>query len=73
LTRSKSSFSYQTGALIKATVPKGKYQGERVGRVAVRASGGFNVNTVSGTVTVSHKHCRLLLHGDGYEYSYRYF
>ena len=70
---SKSVFGYQTGDLIKATVPKRKYQGERVGRVAVRASGGLNVHTVGGTRAVSRERRRLLQRGDGDEYSFRKF
>ena len=39
------------------------------GRVAVRASGSFNINTVFGTVQgISHQHCRLIARNDGYGY-----
>ncbi|MGC8501400.1 MAG: hypothetical protein ACP5OS_09615, partial [Leptospirillia bacterium] len=41
-----------------------------VGRVAVRASGSFNIQTGSGVLQgISHKVCRLLQRADGYGYS----
>jgi hypothetical protein len=40
-----------------------------VGRVAVRATGSFNVQTSATTVQgVSHKHCRVIQRSDGYGY-----
>ncbi|MEW6448262.1 MAG: hypothetical protein AB1426_09260 [Bacillota bacterium] len=41
--RKKTHFSFMTGDLVLADVPKGKYAGRWVGRVAVRASGYFDV------------------------------
>ena len=36
-------FGFQTGDIVKAAVPKGKYMGTWIGRVAVRASGYFDL------------------------------
>ncbi|MBH2020093.1 MAG: HNH endonuclease [Burkholderiales bacterium] len=69
LTRSKSVQGFQTGDLVKAEVPKGKKTGSYTGRVAVRASGSFNIQTRSGLVQgVSHRYCTVVQRGDGYGY-----
>ena len=70
LMRSKSAFGFQTGDRVKATVPTGKKAGVHTGRVAIRASGSFNIQTGDGMVQgISHRHCRVLQRGDGYGYS----
>jgi 5-methylcytosine-specific restriction endonuclease McrA len=71
LTRSKTAFGFQTGDLVRAEVPKGKYAGIHVGRVAIRARGVFEIQTRDGKKSANHKHCRLLRHNDGYEYFVR--
>lgn len=38
----KRRFGFQNGDVVRATVPKGKYQGIHVGRVMTRASGYFD-------------------------------
>ncbi|AEK58646.1 HNH endonuclease domain protein [Acidithiobacillus caldus SM-1] len=69
LTRSKSAFGFQTGDLVKAIVTKGKKVGTYLGRVAIRASGSFNIQTASGLVQgVHHRFCTLLQRADGYGY-----
>ncbi|MFZ3139346.1 RNA-guided endonuclease IscB [Polaromonas sp.] len=69
LTRSKSVQGFQTGDLVKAEVTKGKKTGSYTGRVAVRASGSFNIQTRSGLVQgVSHRYCTVVQRGDGYGY-----
>jgi hypothetical protein len=70
LTRSKSIQGFQTGDMVKATVTKGKKAGSYSGRVAVRASGSFNIQTRNGLVQgVSHRYCTVVQRGDGYGYS----
>lgn len=70
LTRKKQHFGFQTGDRVKAVVPPGKKSGISVGRVAVRATGSFKLQTPQGVVQgVSHRHCRMLQRGDGYAYS----
>ncbi len=71
LTRSKSAFGFQTGDLVKAIVPTGKKVGSYLGRVAIRASGSFNIKTTSGLVQgLSHRFCALIQRADGYGYSW---
>lgn len=71
LTRRKEVHGFRTGDMVRAAVPSGKKRGVHVGRVAVRASGKFNVQTVSGIVQgISHRYCILLVRADGYAYGY---
>ena len=66
----KPAFGFRTGDMVKAVVPAGKYAGVHTGRVAIRASGWFDITTARGTVQgISHKHCRKLALRDGYSYS----
>ena len=70
LTRLKSIEGFQTGDQVKATVTKGKKVGEYRGRVAVRASGSFNITTAAGTIQgISFKDCELIARNDGYGYT----
>ena len=66
--RKKRYFGFQTGDMVRATLPKGKFAGIYVGRVTVRASGSFKMKTPSGEIAFSHKHCQMLQRHDGYEY-----
>ena len=69
LTRQKRIQGFQTGDLVKAIVPNGKKAGTHVGRVAVRATGSFNIQTSLEVVQgISHKHCRVIQRADGYGY-----
>jgi len=66
----KRVFGFQTGDLIKASVPAGKKQGCYQGRVAIRATGNFNIKTKSQTVQGIHaKFCRVIQRTDGYMYN----
>lgn len=69
LMRSKAVHGFATGDLVKAVVPTGKKAGCHQGRVAVRASGSFNIQTREGVVQgISHRHCTRVQRGDGYGY-----
>ena len=69
LTRTKQIKGFQTGDIARAVVPTGKKAGTYVGRIAVRATGSFNIQTPYGVVQgISHRHCRLVQRGDGYRY-----
>ena len=60
---------FRTGDLVRATVTTGKKAGTYRGRVAVRASGSFNVTTVGGTVQGLHYRFFTRLHqADGFTY-----
>ena len=70
LMRVKRVHGYQTGDLVSATVPSGKKAGSYTGRVAVRASGSFNIQCKDAVVQgVGHKHCKLIQRSDGYGYA----
>ena len=64
--RVKRFFAFQTGDLVLAVVPRGKYAGAHVGGVAVRANGSFRVGEVDG---ISWRHCHMLQRADGYYYA----
>lgn len=64
-----SVFGFQTGDIVKAVVPSGKYQGTHSGRVAVRERGSFVIGTVTGKAETSYKNCSLVHRKDGYSYS----
>jgi hypothetical protein len=60
---------FQTGDMVKAVVTAGVKSGTYVGRVAVRATGSFNITTKQGTVQgISHRFCIALHKCDGYSY-----
>jgi len=70
--RQKRHFGFRTGDLIKAVVPRGKHAGTLVGRVAIRATGRFNIATAQGLRQgISYQNCRLVQAADGYAYTTR--
>lgn len=70
LTRSKRVHGFQTGDRVRADVPTGKNAGIHTGRVAVRATGSFNIQTPEGVKQgINHRHCVVLQRADGYNYS----
>jgi len=71
LIRQKAVNGFQTGDLVVATVTSGKKIGVHAGRVAIRKTGRFNIQTTAGVVQgVSHKYCRLIQRNDGYGYTF---
>lgn len=71
LMRQKTVWGFRTGDMVRAVVPTGKKAGAHTGRVAVRASASFNVQTATGTIQgIASRHCRLLQRGDGYGYAH---
>jgi hypothetical protein len=70
LMRQKKVQGFQTGDRVRAVVPSGKKRGRYTGRVAVRASGAFNIQTASQVVQgISYRRCVLVSPADGYAYS----
>ncbi|MFX0061623.1 MAG: hypothetical protein ACFFC7_05500 [Candidatus Hermodarchaeota archaeon] len=58
--------------MVAADVPKGKYVGRWLGRVAVRASGYFDLKGLGGTILcqgISYNYCRCLQQADGWYYT----
>lgn len=71
LMRNKRVQGFGTGDMVQAVVPTtSKKAGSYVGRVAVRASGSFNIQLGAEVVQgISHRYCRLFQRNDGYGYS----
>lgn len=65
------SRGFQTGDIVKARVTTGKKCGAYLGRVAVRASGSFNITVKEGKTVqgISHRFCTPLQRNDGYNYT----
>ena len=57
-------YGFQTGDIVLATIPKGKYTGVHIGRVAVRNRPSFRLNDFD----VHPKYLKVLHHADGYSY-----
>ena len=69
LPRQKYFFGFQSGDMVKAIVPKGKYTGTWYGSVACRSTGSFNINLIKGRIQgINHKHCQITQRFDGYKY-----
>jgi hypothetical protein len=74
LMRQKDVHGFRTGDMVRARVPRGRHRGTHVGRVAVRASGSFNIRTARGLVQgIAARHCQLVQRADGYGYQERRF
>ena len=70
--RQKKVYGFSTGDMVKAIIPKGKKKGVYVGKVAVRKTGSFNLQTSGQTLQgISYRYCRLITHSDGYSYSWK--
>ena len=73
LMRTKRVHGFGTGDMVRAEVPSGVKAGTHIGRVAVRASGSFNIQSYQDGQAVvvqgiSHKYCRVIQRADGYGY-----
>jgi len=67
--RQKHHYGYQTGDMVRAVVPSGRRVGEYIGRVLVRATGSFDIQTTQGRVQgISHRFFTPLHRRDGYRY-----
>ncbi len=67
--RHKTVQGFRTGDLVNAVVSKGAHAGIYTGRVAVRATGRFNIKTATSTIQgIPHQWCWLLMRADGYSY-----
>jgi len=67
-TRQKHHFGMQTGDLVKAVVPRGKFLGTWVSRVVVRAKGVFDIAARGVKASIQQKYCTRLFAADGYAY-----
>ncbi|MCB9436420.1 MAG: HNH endonuclease [Anaerolineales bacterium] len=67
--RKKVYFGFQTGDMAKAVVTSGNKAGTYIGKVAVRASGSFNITTATATLQGLHHRFFIVIHqSDGYTY-----
>ena len=66
----KVQFGFQTGDIVTADVPMGKYQGAWRGRATCRASGQFDLRDGQKAIIcrTNYKRCRLIQRGDGWQY-----
>jgi len=62
--RTKRFMGFQTGDLVRAVIPAGKFAGTHVGRIAIRYRPSFRLNGFD----VHPKYICLLQEADGYEY-----
>jgi len=71
LTRKKQAHGFKTGDRVRAVVPAAlKTAGTHVGRVQVRKSGSFDIETREREVAgVNAKYCSLVQRADGYDYA----
>lgn len=74
LARSKTAFGFRTGDMVVANVTAGKKIGKYIGRVAIRQTGNFNIQSgIEGAAVaqgIAHRYCRITQRGDGYGYSF---
>ena len=69
---SKSVKGFQTGDIVKAVAPSGLKRGEYFGRVIIRSSGSFNIDTDDTLIeSIGYKYCHIIQKGDGYSYNYK--
>lgn len=71
LSRQKYFFGFQIGDMVKAIIPKGKYQGVWYGEVACRKNGSFDIKDKDGkriVQGVNHKYFQPIQRFDGYTY-----
>ena len=62
--KERTFLGFKTGDMVLAVIPKGKYAGVHVGRIAVRHRPSFKLNGFD----VHPKYLKLLQRNDGYEY-----
>jgi hypothetical protein len=69
--RKRQYFGFRSGDLVRVDVATGKYQGRWRGRIAVRASGSFDLKDEFGhrLCSCSYRHCRLLQRNNGWGYA----
>jgi len=64
--KAKSFMGFQTGDIVKAAIPKGKYEGTHSGRIAIRFRPSFKLNGFD----VNPKYLRISQKADGYAYEF---
>lgn len=68
--REKTFAGYQTGDLVRANIPAGKYAGRHSGRIAIRHRPSFRLSAENGAVFDVHpKYLTCVQRADGYAYA----
>lgn len=67
--RSKTFAGYQTGDLVQAVIPSGKYAGTYAGRIAIRHRPSFRLSAGGKVFDVHPKHLKKIQGADGYAYA----
>lgn len=70
--QAKFFLSFQTGDIVKAMVPKGKFAGNYIGRIAIRHRPSFVLqqSKVNKKFDVHPKYLQVIHRADGYEYRF---
>ena len=69
--RNKKVYGFATGDMVSAEIPKGKNRGRFIGRVSVRKTGSFNIQTQDAVIQgVNRKYCKKIQPADGYGYQW---
>ena len=67
--RQKQVKGFATGDIVRAEVTQGKTIDSYFGKIAIRASGSFNITTDAGVIQgLSRQYCKLVLCANGYGY-----
>jgi len=67
----KFFMGFQTGDLVKANVPNGKYAGTYTGRIAIRFKPSFKLTTGGKSFDVHPNYLKTIHKADGYEYQFK--
>lgn len=67
--RNKTFAGYQTGDLVQAVIPSGKYAGTYVGRIAIRHRPSFRLSAGGKVFDVHPKYLTKIQGADGYAYA----
>lgn len=63
--QAKRVHGFQSGDIVKAIVPTGKYKGIHQGKVSIRTNGSFKINGID----INWKYCKAIHKADGYAYN----
>lgn len=66
----KFFIGFQTGDLVKAHIPTGKYAGTYTGRIAIRFKPSFKLTTGGKSFDVHPKHLQVIHRADGYVFNF---
>lgn len=69
--RRKVHFGFQTGDIVKANIPSGKYLGQFFGRITIRSRPSFSLKTTANKFDVHPKYLRRIHQADGYSYEFQ--